>query len=208
MNKVLVIILLITSLAFSDQTRRSTERISQEIKQCASEICGSEFYDQLPPLYFPYCCHSIAAISALGDSLILEDGSIWFVDDSTNQISNWLQSDTILIFPNSSWFSSNKFVLANQNLSSTVETTLIAGPVIGNPYTLQIIEIDYFNNIVYLSDNSKWYTCPSDNATLSQWQIGDYIIVGSNSSWLCFYSYSDKHILINSNMYNYVRADQ
>ena len=172
---------------------------------CDVQLQTGLFDNQYPQIFFPYWCHSISSVSAFGDSLALEDGSIWDVHPSERGvIMNWKESDVLLIYPNRAWFSTYKYKIENTALGTTVYANMTYGPFLNGEFSLRIIAIDPIRNEIYLNDNSRWKICSSDQYLLNQWVVGDYIIVGSNNSWLC----SLKNILINSNMYNHIRAQQ
>lgn len=193
------------------QKKLNEQAYSTEKHDCDKKLQTGAFNNQYPPIFFPYSCHSLSALSALGDSIILEDGSIWSLNArDSDEVLSWKESDPLLIYPNTAWFSSYKYKIINQVLNTSVEVTLTYGPIIGGDFSLQIIAIDYMKGELFLSDNSRWMICSSDKYLLSEWLVGDYIIVGSNNSpwvnfpWVC----SLKNILINSNMYNHIRAQQ
>lgn len=187
------------------EEQEGEEQSDQKKDDCDAQVQAGLFANQYPQLFFPYSCHSISAVSTLGDSVALEDGSIWDVHPSAkNEVLSWKESDPLLIFPNRAWFSTYKYKICNQVLKTEVEANMTYGPLVGGEFSLQIIAIDPVKNEIYLSDNSRWRICSSDNYLLNEWLVGDYIIVGSNNSWFC----SLKNVLINSNMYNHVRAQQ
>jgi hypothetical protein len=161
--------------------------------------------DQYPPIFFPYSCHSVTAVSALGDFFSLEDGSVWSVNPSySKEVLIWKSTDPLLIYPTRAWFSSYKYTIFNQSLNSSVEVTLTQGPLIDGQNSLRVVGVDKIKGELYLNDNSRWTICSSDMYLLEYWQEGDYIIVGSNNSWFC----SHKNVLINSNLYSHIRAQQ
>lgn len=181
------------------------EETTDQKDDCGSEIQTGIFANQYPQVFFPYSCHSISAVSTIGDSIALEDGSIWDVHPSAkNEVMSWKESDPLLIYPNRAWFSTYKYKISNQVLKTEVEANMTYGPLVNGEFSLQITAIDPLKNEIYLSDSSRWRICSSDNYLLEQWIVGDYIIVGTNNSWFC----SLKNVLINSNMYNHVRAQQ
>lgn len=187
------------------ESRNIEEQNITKSHECNKAIQTGAFSDKFPPVFFPYNCHSISAISALEDFIALEDGSIWGVNPSLIQnIASWKESDQLLIYPNSSFFSKYKYVIHNKTLGQTVEVTMTMGPLVNGNFSLRILAINFAKGEVLLQDNSKWTICSSDKYILEKWIVGDYIIVGNSNSWFC----PLKNILINVNTYNHVRAQQ
>lgn len=187
------------------QNQLKEEEKVTEKHQCRKKIQTGIFYNQFPPVYFPYSCHFLSAISALGDSFALEDGSIWTINPNhRDEVMIWNESDALLIYPNRAWISSYNYIIFNQTLETETEVNMTQGPLLDGEYSLRIIAIDFIRGEVFLNDNSRWTICSSDRYLLNDWREGDYILIGSNNSWFC----SHKNILINSEMYNHVRAEQ
>ena len=195
----------------SEETQKQTaEKRSEEIQlnkkhECDVQTQSGSIPRPYLPIYYNQGYHSIAAITDLGNSLILEDGSVWEIDPYfTNDVYFWNASDPLIIFPNNSFFSPYKYVIYNKTLGSQVEINMVYGPGISNPYAIRIIAIDYLQGEVFLSDNTRWYICESDMTLLDQWVTGDYIIVGTNVYSCCSLS----NILINVNVYDHIYAQQ
>lgn len=144
------------------------------------------------------------AISYIGDSVELTDGSVWTVSPSdAYKIINWFPTDIVVISPNQSWFSRYSFRITNQNTGESVATNLYLGPIdpfFNSIYTHWIVGIDYFHNTVILEDGSVWSMSSLDAGVIDQWMINDVIIIGVNTGWLSVYN---PNILINVNMLNY-----
>ena len=182
-----------------------TEKKHECDQGCEVQLQTGIFNNEYPPVYFPYSCHSVTAISAFGDSIALEDGSVWTVHPVyQSEVMIWKGSDALLIYPNKAWLSSYKYTIVNQTLKTAIEVNMTLGPLMDGEYSLQIVAIDYIKGEIYLNDNSRWKIYNSDKYLLNQWIEGDYLLVGSNNSWFC----SLNNILINSNMYNHIRAQQ
>lgn len=159
-----------------------------------------------PPVYYVRGYHSMAGVSFYGESLVLEDGSIWEVHPFySNEVLLWKSTDPLLIFPTNSVYSQYRYIVVNQYLGTQIEVNMTYGPVITNPLSLRVIAIDYLKGEVYLNDNSRWLICGDDSRILNQWIEGDYIVIGTNDNvGYC----SLRNILINSNMYDHVFAEQ
>jgi len=148
--------------------------------------------------------HRPTAVTALGDTVEIEDGSIWSVSSSDRyKTLDWLAGDTIIITPNHSWFSSYDFRLINQNTGASVPVVLSLGPVYNGIYTHWITAIDYNANQLCLEDGSVWSISGLDDSVSNKWVINDTVIIGINDGW---WSGSRPNILINVNMVNYVRC--
>lgn len=140
--------------------------------------------------------------SILGDTIELEDGSIWSVRSGDRyKIFNWLGSDSILILPNHKWFSSYDYALVNQNTGETIQVNLTFGPIYNGVYTHWIVAIDYYNRKICLEDGSIWNISYFDEGMLNNWLVNDTIIIGINDGW---FASSRPNILINVNMNNYI----
>lgn len=147
--------------------------------------------------------HNAVAVGILGESLELEDGSIWSISSSDSyKTLNWLTTDVILIKPNHSWFSVYDYVLENQNTGATVRANLSLTPILFGHNSHWIISI--LGNEVTLEDGSIWYIPSYDMSQVRNYRLNDHIIVGTNDSWWTSGSYPN--ILINANEDNYVNA--
>jgi hypothetical protein len=145
--------------------------------------------------------HFPVSVSYFGDTVQLEDGSIWTVNASDSyQTLNWLTSDIIIIVPNQSLFSSYQYRLINVNTGANVKVNLYLGPIYNGAYTHWIVAIDYVYREIYLDDGSIWKMSSLDQYTLNKWLPNDTVIIGINDG---FYSLSNPNILINVNMNNY-----
>lgn len=147
--------------------------------------------------------HRPLAISSSGDSITLEDGSVWQIRiKDRGKTLDWLSGDSLIILPNHSWFSSYHYVLLNQNTGADIKVNMMLGPIYNGVYTHWIIAIDYYNKEVCLEDGTVWTVSGSDFSTLKKWLVNDTVIIGVNDSWFS----SKPNILINVNMLNYVAA--
>jgi hypothetical protein len=180
-----------------DQDANKAIGETEEVSGCCT-FCNASFY-------FPATCHWIIALSAFGDSLGIEDGSIWDVDLRDSDLMHyWFPDDPIAITQNTDWFSSYKYRIINKNHGTSIAANLSMGPIVGGEHSLQITQIDYCNGLAILTDSSSWQISLRDYLQFPQWSIGDYIILGTNSGW----DSSCPCILINSNMNTFIRAKQ
>lgn len=138
------------------------------------------------------------SISFSGQRVELMDGSLWQIAPSDAFIVvNWFATDLVVITPNHAWFSGYTFCLTNQRSGESVSANLNLGPIdpaYGSLYTHWIVAIDDYYNRVYLEDGSIWSMSAFDSQIVSQWIVGDVVIIGVNDGWL---SSSNPNVLIN-----------
>lgn len=145
--------------------------------------------------------HFPIGVSFLGDTVELEDGSIWKVcSNDTYKTLNWLTSDMIIIVPNDSIFSSHDYKLINLNTGAKVKVNLYLGPIYNGAYTHWIVAIDYLYREIYLEDGSIWKMSSFDQSIVNKWLPNDTVIIGINDG---LFSGTNPNILINVNMNNY-----
>lgn len=153
----------------------------------------------------PGAFYSPIYVSALGDKVELNDGSIWSVSSSdTFKTFNWLTSDLVILTPNHEWFSSYMFKMTNQNTGVSIKCNLTLGPIYNGLYTHWITAINYYTQEIALEDGSIWKVTGFDSSVFSKWLVNDTIIIGVNDGFL---SSSKPNILINVNTLTYVRSD-
>ncbi len=210
-----VISLLTPSLLIAEGERvpvgKPTEQIvisddfdSEEASEL-KEITRSGFSSDYPPVYYPSSCHWIIKVSALADSLEIEDGSVWELNSRDGyKALYWKSRNPILITQNTSWFSNYKYKIVNQQSWESVEANLQFGPYSQGEYANFITIMDRRNRALALTDTSNMEICPQDAATFNNWTEGHAIIIGVNSGWQSYYDL----LLINVNMNNFVRARQ
>lgn len=146
--------------------------------------------------------HWPISVSPYGDTVQLEDGSIWTVNVwDRSQTLNWLATDTIIIVPGS-YFSVYGYKLINVNTGAQVEVNLTLGPVYNGVFTHWIAAIDYFWNEIILEDGTVWKFF-WDDSVMKNWLINDTVIIGINDG---AFSSSEPNILINVSMLNYARC--
>ncbi|MDE3046122.1 MAG: hypothetical protein KGJ02_05715 [Verrucomicrobiota bacterium] len=186
-------------------TRPSSITVQIEETEIQQESEGGFIFDQYPSFYFPSSCHWIVAVSAVGDSMELEDGSQWKVNsyDSYKTLT-WRANDPLMLTQNTRWFSSYNYRLVNRNTGSSIEVNLFLGPTKGGEYTKYITLIDFAQGIVLLTDNTHWEISSSDAKLLREWLVGDPVIIGYNSGW----DSSKESILINVSTNNFARFRQ
>ena len=164
-----------------------------------------------------YCNHPAAfhlpiARSWDGEYITIEDGSIWKIWAGDAYLDlNWFMTDTLVIIQDTSFFAVYPYRIVNQNTGASVAATLYAGPIYGNPYTLQIAAIDTFFNQVYLNDGSVFEISAFDDSCLVngnlkyRWMVGDAVVLGSNDG---NFALTRPFIIINVNVNDFARANR
>jgi len=178
-------------------------QVPAEIRQgmpSISQLVKSVVINDDPYLYLlhPYAYYHPVAVSLSGDTVQLHDNSMWSVHPyQRHLVQGWAQSHDIFIKPKSSCFSMYKYVLHNRSTQQAVEVNWLGTSIEVNAYTHWIVNIDFYNRIIQLNDNSVWQIDPSDYA-FDKWQIGHRLLVGVNNHWRVA---TFPHILINSSLY-------
>ena len=145
--------------------------------------------------------HKPISISPVGNTVELEDGSIWNIHSRDSQKTlNWLATDILVVTPNHCWFSIYDFRLVNQNTGASVRANLSLGPIYNGLQTHWIVGIDYNNRVIVLEDGSVWNMSYFDDAVVKKWLMNDIVIIGINDGW---FAGNKRNILINVNMLNY-----
>ena len=96
--------------------------------------------------------------------------------------------------------------MINARSNTYIEVKLSLGPVLDNPYTLQVVAINPLTYEVVLSDGSFWKCDSSQYYLFNKWLVGDGIIIGRNlkKGWCSSY----ENFLINVNMLQNVRSQR
>ena len=224
--KYITIFSLLISLAHAEGERRGeagSRKLSQEEKKEIFEIKKQDFQkneniktkqsfasNYLPPVIYDNDAHNICAIALKGNHVDIEDGSRWIVKPGyRNEALSWDETDPIAIVRNdsfiASYFLGYTYKMINTYTKTYIEVKLHLGPLLDNPLTLQVKNINTISDEIVLSDNSYWQIDSSDSALFNKWLIGDTIIAGTNENPGWFHR-SYKNILINVNLLEDVRA--
>ncbi|ADI38137.1 putative uncharacterized protein [Waddlia chondrophila 2032/99] len=183
------------------QMEEADEEESQDEEANAKKIVKKDFLQATYVTTHEGAFHFPIAVSFLGDTVELEDGSIWKVcSNDAYKTLNWLTSDMIIIVPNDSIFSSHDYKLVNLNTGAKVKVNLYLGPIYNGAYTHWIVAIDYLFREIYLEDGSIWKMSSFDQSIVNTWLPNDTVIIGINDG---FFSGTNPNILINVNMNNY-----
>ncbi|PIS02854.1 MAG: hypothetical protein COT85_02140 [Chlamydiae bacterium CG10_big_fil_rev_8_21_14_0_10_42_34] len=168
-------------------------------------------HDQYPPIYYSNSHHWLASIS-INDSdqyeLELEDGSVWKINSyDGSKALNWRSNDPLTITQNNRWFSRHTYRIINKSNGTSAEANLFLGPILRGEFSRFIANIDHSKREISLNDNTYWEISYLDTAVFSDWDVNDYIIIGTNSN-VSFWDSGSDVLLINVNMNNSVRAKQ
>jgi hypothetical protein len=143
--------------------------------------------------------YHLVAYSDNGDVVQLFDASKWSIQQSGREkVLYWVQEHDIFIKPCASCFSFYQYVLYNLTKNEAVEANLIHPPLPMGAHTFRIINIQPYERLVLLSDNTVWQVGP--DANFSRWQIGQRLLVGVNNKWR---TAKFPHILINVDISGY-----
>ncbi len=220
----LTLTILFSSYVFADEEKRIepgcrklTEEEKKEIEKLEKQDHKSTNKKQLPavvdnqypPIIFTHYIHNLIGISALGDFVIIEDGSQWTIKPGYAQEAfSWRENDPIIITLNDSFMSSFlygfKYKMINAKTNSSVEIKLQLGPILNNPFTVQVAALNPLTYQVILTDNSLWQCDPSQYSIFNKWLPGDGIIIGTNvKGW---FNSSYENLLININLLQEIRS--
>ena len=184
------------------RTKLQAEEHNKQAKQVKARRGAKSLFGGVYHTLHPGAYHYISAMSFFGDTLELEDGSVWFLRSSDiYKVKGWHSTDPIVITPDHSWMSLYQFVMTNQNTGEAIGVNLHLSPYVNGPFTHWIIAIDDYNSTVYLEDGSFWKMSIFDGSILYRWVVGDSVIIGVNDG---YFSSSRPNILINVNTLDYV----
>lgn len=171
----------------------------------SEETLTGSLNNEYPSVYYPASCHWMMKVSAFGDSLEIEDGSVWEINSKDGSTAlKWKMKDPLTITQNSRWFSKHNYKVVNTTNSQSIEVNLKLGPYENGQYTYYITFMDRRKGEVGLTDGSNWEICKRDVATFRNWREGQAVIIGVNSGWESSYNI----LLINVNMNEFIRVKQ
>lgn len=127
--------------------------------------------------------HHINAISMLGDTIEIEDGSIWSIHSwDSHKTKEWKKGHTVFITKNG-WWGSCKYRLHNQNTKNSIRVDMSLQPLFNGVNTHWITDIDLDIRLVWLEDGSIWKIDRSEMQMLKTWKINHTVIIGINNNW-------------------------
>jgi len=196
----------------AEQEKKGAEEQSEEVTEETSEDALLKADASLATAAASYktthegAYHYPVSVSAFGDTVEIEDGSIWQVSSSDkSKTLNWMTSDVLVITQNTAWFSSYDYVIVNVSTGVDVKVNMLLGPYYNGAFTHWASAIDYSGRKLYLEDGSIWEvggTWASYQDVLDTWLPNDTILIGLNGDS----SPTTPNILINVNTNTWVKA--
>ena len=174
-----------------------------------TEECNGYVFNSYPLRYLPIAAHQLQGVSSLGDSVELEDGSVWKISRYDSPSALTFRSDDILIITqNHRWFSQYNYRIINQQTGIALEANLFLGPQTNNQYTWYVTAIDRIDGDLILTNGfgqpTRWEISWHDESLFQNWAVNDAVIIGQNTGW----DSRSESLLINVNMDQSVRARQ
>lgn len=173
----------------------------QEEVALENQFGGKEY----PPVYYPTGIHTLYAVSAIGDSVEFEDGSVWKIAaEDRYKVCQWGAQEPITVTQNSRWFSQYKYKIINQATGAHLQANLYLGPLKNGPFTLYVTALDVARGELILNDSTRWKVSEFDANSFEEWMITDAVIIGLNSGW----DQTSQALLINVPLNSFVRAKE
>lgn len=143
---------------------------------------------------FPKAPNFLTEISPNADVITFENGAAWSIAEKHQALAqSWDTGAPLVITPNqlSLWSKltkkglKHKYRLVNLETNKYVEANLSLGPYAHNPYTLKIRKINTKTGEVSFTNGTLWRVDNSavSSALLRDWEVGDYVMTGSNNTW-------------------------
>lgn len=196
--------LIVPTLLLAEDNTAPTE-IEKEVTQTSSEEQTLGYWNTYPATYYSSHAHQASAVSPWGDTLEIEDGSVWKVHPShAYKVLDWRTSDSLIITQNTSWFSRYNYRIVNKTTNQSAEVDLSLGPITNGPYTRYIVAADINRKEIMLNDGTHWAVSWFDTSIFNKWALNDAIIIGINAG----FDYKCESILINVTTNDYLRAHQ
>jgi hypothetical protein len=191
-----------TPIVVKEEKREGAEKEANEGSPNAEELISKSLFSKGYTYYTSHAgaLHQPMAVGAYGETVELEDGSIWSIYSGDRyKTLNWYTSDPIIVLPNH-YFSLYNYKIINVNTGAVCQANLFLGPIYNGYYTKWITAIDYIQELVWLNDGTCWQMSGYDYSTVQKWLPNDTVIIGINDG---SFSGSNPNILINVNMLNY-----
>lgn len=149
--------------------------------------------------------HVLSSKHSFLDTVELEDESAWMVaPPDVYKVVAWEIGDTVVLTPNSSFFSIYQFpyYLTNITRQSYVRVKLTSHPCSYKPKSRWVTSLNTFGQRLFLNDGSSWKIHPDDADLFQNWSVNDFVIYGCNDQLLTSYPF----LLINVRLHQSIRA--
>jgi hypothetical protein len=180
------------------------KRMAKELKAATSGMFlqSALIASSLPNVYYPPEYHFLRSASGVGDSVEIEDGSVWQICKGGTKTLSWKSSDPLVITQSHRWFSSYTYSIINTQTSEKVDVKLQFGPLSDSEWLKKVDTVDIFRREITLDNQTVWKVSIFDRDMMNEYKKGDAVIIGTNSSSISF----KKNILINVAINNYIRV--
>lgn len=162
--------------------------------------------------------HIIEFKAPTGESITIEDGSVWTVHPSHEmKVASWHEKQVIQIRVRDEfldkinplnwnlWGKKPSYLYEIKNLTTNqrVPVRLSLGPIKSSPCRRTITAINPFQGIIYLNDNSAWKVSRkiTSRLHLSKYLIGDAVIIATKNDKPNFWDNSNTLINVSDNSY-------
>lgn len=162
----------------------------------------------LPRTYLPMHCYYTTGVSAYGDSLELQNGTLFKIAvDQAHSVLNWHREDPLIISQNTNWFfyRDYSYKIYNDVTKETVYANLHLAPFVHSPDTRFIKAIHHNYGELLLDNHLKWKIASHDISKIQEWLQEDAILIGINAGPN---SRKYPYILINATINSHVRAKE
>jgi hypothetical protein len=171
------------------------------------DVVMGAYYSDYPRI-FEGSHHWPAGRSTNGDTIKLEDGTMWSIRKADAKLaSDWRTDDRVIVRPNSSRLSIYAYELVNLDTGDILEASLAVGPLVDGAYSLRIADIDLYRNRILIRDGAGRTTTLStssfDREVIEGWQRGDYVVFGVNNDWSALWNH---YAVINVSTLDYARG--
>lgn len=178
----------------------------------ANEDAGEAITEHSHEDFLPLDHHALVTKAIDGSLIEIEDQSKWSVLPYYQDIvAEWERSDTLMIYINTGFFRTGKFIVHNKRTSENIEADINTPPLRCHEHFKRIIAIDTRTGEILLENGngyrSVWKVTDGDLSQIDGWKVNHAIIVGSNTpSW--FWTDDADCVLINYEKDTYVRVSE
>lgn len=160
-----------------------------------------------------YVCDSHRIYDIRGGHITLENGTVWVLSTLDLQnTSGWRRGDVIEARPlAASGKYPYEYVFSKRGFWKEEARARIVEIPQTTPF-ISGIEIDFLELFLYLSDGSRWQLDSFDRDVIQgrvsgkTWEVGDFIMLGSNQGFNSRFSYSYPQLVINLSTGDYAHG--